>query len=150
LTPDLGQFVPRADYDALASQVSQLLQSQRVERDAVHAVRVDTMIKAALRDGKITPATEQYHRKNAMRRGEKSAQHPDGEPVGLQEFESFIAVAPHIVNATSQTKPLEKGEPLGESDFTPAELKIIKATGVSLAAYAAAKSAMQTRSKEEE
>ncbi|WP_111745606.1 phage protease [Salinisphaera orenii] len=83
-TPPLDKFVPRADYDALAT-AKNAAEAQLAERDtADHNAKVETAISAAKAAGKITPATEAYHRANC-----RTAE-------GLDAFETYVAAAPEI------------------------------------------------------
>lgn len=83
-TPNLATFVPRADYETLLSRATNAEQalSTRVktERDA----SVNAEIDAALKLGKITPATTDYHR---------AACQEDG---GLERFKAFVNAAPVV------------------------------------------------------
>lgn len=83
-TPPLDKFVPRGDYDQL-EQAKNRAESQLAERDqADHKAKVDAAITAAKAAGKITPATEDYHRANC-----RTAE-------GLGSFEKYVAAAPEI------------------------------------------------------
>jgi phage I-like protein len=83
-TPALDKFVPRADYDAL-EQAKNAAETQLAERDrADHTAKVEAAIAAAKAAGKITPATEAYHRANC-----RTAE-------GLAAFEQYVTAAPEI------------------------------------------------------
>jgi len=83
-TPSLDRFVPRADHDALqlrATNAEQALATRvKAERDS----SVNAEIDAALKLGKITPATADYHRACCQEEG------------GLDRFKAFVAAAPAV------------------------------------------------------
>lgn len=82
--PSLDRFVPRADHDALqlrATNAEQALATRvKAERDS----SVNAEIDAALKLGKITPATADYHRAACQEEG------------GLERFKAFVAAAPIV------------------------------------------------------
>ena len=81
-TPDLAKFVPRGDYDqamARAANAEQALAEDKKERlDS----EIETEINAALKAGKITPATVEYHKTSCRQEG------------GLKRFRDFVKAAP--------------------------------------------------------
>ena len=83
-TPSLDRFVPRADHDALqlrATNAEQALATRvKAERDS----SVNAEIDAALKLGKITPATADYHRAACQEEG------------GLERFKAFVNAAPVV------------------------------------------------------
>lgn len=96
--PDLSTFVPRADYDALASRLVALeANAKRAEdeaaaaRKAAHEAKVDAAITEALKAGKIAPASEAYHRIVCQ-----SAE-------GLSAFSAMVQAAPAIVAPNTAT-----------------------------------------------
>ena len=80
--PSLDEFVPRADYDLAVASVS---------RNAKQALdsEIDTAIAKALEAGKITPATEEYHRAQCRLEG------------GLERFRKYVGVAPEVARNTN-------------------------------------------------
>ena len=85
-TPDLAKFVPRADYDAAkekaenAEQQLSDLKKQQLEDE------IDLAINQALEDGKITPATKEYHVAQCRQEG------------GLDRFKEYCKTAPKIAD----------------------------------------------------
>lgn len=83
-TPSLDKYVPRADFDQAqqrAANAEQTLNTLKKEREDE---AIDTAINQALEDGKIAPATVDYH---------KAQCRTDG---GLERFKTFVESAPAI------------------------------------------------------
>lgn len=87
--PSLAQFVPRADYDNTLARATNAEQKLKERDTADHTKAVDGAITSALQAGKITPATEAYHR----------AACSDTE--GLARFQAFVGAAPAVADATN-------------------------------------------------
>lgn len=86
--PNLAQFVPRADYDALVGRATNAEQALASQKKAEHDKEVEAVITSATQAGKITPSTVEYHR--AMCQDE----------AGLARFKDFVTAAP-VVGAPS-------------------------------------------------
>ena len=82
--PSLERFVPRGDYDAVLQRATNAEQALATRNKAEHDKAVDTEIDAALKAGKITPATADYHRATCS------------EQAGLERFRQFVAAAPVV------------------------------------------------------
>lgn len=97
--PTLDRYVPRADYDALAARAANAEQALRERDQAAHQAQVDAAINAALGEGKITPATVDYHRASCA------------DQAGLERFRAFVAAAPVIAPTSSgiEGKPPANG-----------------------------------------
>lgn len=85
-TPDLAKFVPRADHDAVLARATNAEQKLADQERATQVREVDAEIDAAVKAGKITPATREYHRAMCMAEG------------GLQKFRDYVKAAPVIVS----------------------------------------------------
>jgi phage I-like protein len=83
-TPSLDKFVPRADYDAVIARATnaETALSKRDQDDLEKTIT--TEVDAALKAGKITPATVDYHKANCRADG------------GLDRFREFVKAAPVI------------------------------------------------------
>jgi phage I-like protein len=82
--PSLEKFVPRADYNAaLAKATNAETQLQQIKDEKLET-DVNTAIGQALKDGKITPATADYHKAQCRQEG------------GLARFTAYCAAAPAI------------------------------------------------------
>lgn len=95
--PALDRYVPRADYDALearAANAEKALSDQRAEQ---HKLAVDAAIEGALKAGKITPATEGYHRAAC------------GDSEGLERFRAFVGAAATVGDETDLGKRKPEG-----------------------------------------
>ena len=80
----LNNMVPRADYDALAGTVKDLQKQLGDMTVAAHAEKVETALNSALQQGKIVPASVDYHRQCCMKQG------------GLEAFQKFMETAPSL------------------------------------------------------
>ena len=110
--PNLTQFVPRADYDALGLRATNAEQALATQKKADHDKQVDAAITSATQAGKITPSTVEYHR--AMCQDE----------AGLNRFKEFVTAAP-IVAAPSDLdgkKPKDTATALNSEEQQVANL----------------------------
>ncbi|MCG8635439.1 MAG: phage protease [Desulfobacterales bacterium] len=84
LTPDLQKFVPRTDYDAVVERAENA--EQKLEENETQALKeeIDTAINQALKDGKITPGSKEYHKAQCKTDG------------GLDRFKEFVKTAPKL------------------------------------------------------
>lgn len=82
--PSLERFVPRGDYDAVVQRATNAEQQLAALKKAEHDKAVTGEIEAALKAGKITPATADYHRAACQEEG------------GLERFKAFVAAAPVV------------------------------------------------------
>lgn len=83
-TPSLDKYVPRADFDQAqqrAANAEQTLNTLKKEREDE---TIETAINQALEDGKIAPATVDYHKAQCRTEG------------GLERFKTFVESAPAI------------------------------------------------------
>lgn len=87
-TPSLDKFVPRADYDTALNRATVAEQKLKAQEDAAMETAINAEIDTALKSGKITPATVEYHRANCRQEG------------GLERFKAFVAAAPAIGDAS--------------------------------------------------
>jgi phage I-like protein len=82
--PSLEKFVPRADFEAAVAKANnaeqQLIQVKQAELETATNAAIDQ----ALKDGKITPATKEYHQAQCMQEG------------GLARFKAYCSAAPVI------------------------------------------------------
>lgn len=84
--PSLDKYVPRADYNS-ALQRAQNAEQQLQQRDqATLATAINSEIEAALKAGKITPATKAYHVAQCQQEG------------GLERFREFVKSAPSVTD----------------------------------------------------
>jgi len=84
--PSLDKFVPRGDYDNAVSRATNAEQALAAQKDAEHKKVVDSEIDAALKAGKITPATADYHRAACS------------EQSGLDRFREYVKAAPAVAD----------------------------------------------------
>lgn len=88
--PDLELFVPRADHQLALNRASSAEQKLAEHLAAGQKTAVDTAIDSALKAGKITPATVDYHRAMCAQEG------------GLPKFLAYIEATP-VLPAASTT-----------------------------------------------
>jgi len=83
-SPPLDKFVPRADYDTALNRATAAESKLADQAKARLETAINTEIDAALKAGKITPATKDYHIASCRAEG------------GLERFKAFVAAAPAI------------------------------------------------------
>lgn len=86
--PSLDKFVPRSDYDAAIAKATNAEQALKAVKDEQLETAVNGAIDQALKDGKITPATAEYHKAQCRQEG------------GLARFTEFCKAAPVIGGAS--------------------------------------------------
>ncbi|MFZ5774033.1 MAG: phage protease [Thermodesulfobacteriota bacterium] len=87
-TPSLDKFVPRADYNTAMNRAT-TAEAKVKEMEATKLeTAINTEIDAALKAGKITPATVDYHKASCRQEG------------GLDRFKEFVKAAPVIGDAS--------------------------------------------------
>ncbi|MGH3805023.1 MAG: phage protease, partial [Pseudonocardiaceae bacterium] len=113
--PSLDRFVPRADHDAAVARATNAEQKlsafQKEQHDASVAVEIDSALKA----GKITPATVEYHRASCS------------DSTGLQRFRDFVSAAPIVAGDTGA--PATPGSS-GATALNAAETYVAQALGI--------------------
>lgn len=87
--PSLDRYVPRADYDAVVTRATNAEQAVKDRDTADHKAKVDAAIDGALKLGKITPATADYHRASCS------------DTDGLARFQAFVEAAPAVAGDTT-------------------------------------------------
>lgn len=107
--PSLEKFVPRADYDAALAKASNAEQKLSEIKTSQLETAINSAIETALKDGKITPATADYHRAQCRQDG------------GLDRFAAYCAAAPSIGGDSG----LDGKKPEGEQKALNAEEKRI-------------------------
>lgn len=118
--PSLADFVPRGDYALVERRALNAEQALSEHKAAEYKAVVDTEINAALKAGKITPATADYHRAACS------------EQAGLDRFREYVKAAP-VVGAPSG---LDEHKPDGTSTALNAEEKhVAKLMGMSEADF---------------
>lgn len=122
-TPSLDRYVPRADYDTLMTRATNA-ERQIQERDtAAHKAAVDAEIDTALKAGKITPATADYHRAMCA------------DQAGLERFRAFVGAAPVIAGESG----LDSKKLKNEVALNTEELAVCLAVGITSVQFRAAR-----------
>ena len=87
-SPSLDKFVPRADYTLALNRATAAETALAETKKAELETAINTEIDAALKAGKITPATADYHKASCRQEG------------GLDRFKDFIKAAPTVADAS--------------------------------------------------
>ncbi len=124
-TPDLALFVPRADHDQAVARAVNAEKTLQEERGKALNAEIDVVVKQALAEGKIAPASEEYYRAQCRKEG------------GLEEFRKFVGAAPKIVDGSA----IVTGEPpvAKKTSLSDGEKAVCKQMGISEEEYAKSK-----------
>ncbi len=119
-SPPLDKFVPRADYDTALNRATAAEGKLEAQAKETLETAINTEIDAALKAGKITPATKDYHIAQCRQEG------------GLDRFKAFVAAAPIIGEDTG----LDRKKPGSQETALNAEdMKVCKMMGLSVEEY---------------
>lgn len=126
-SPSLDKYVPRLDHDAALARAKSA-EAQLAQRDtADHDKAVEVAIVAAMKAGKITPATKDFYVANCSTKE------------GLERFEAFAKDAPPIAASSNLDV---KDPPSGENTKpTENDLTIARNCGLTVEQFMAAKKA---------
>lgn len=105
-TPSLEKYVPRADYDSLMERARNAEQKVADTEKTQLEAEINREVDAAVKAGKITPATKEFYAENCRQQG------------GLERFKKFVADAP-VIGAESgldQKQPADKGAELNSEE----------------------------------
>jgi phage I-like protein len=83
-SPPLDKFVPKADYDLALNRATSAEDKLTAQEKATLETAINSEIETALKAGKITPATQEYHVAQCHQEG------------GLERFRAFVAAAPTV------------------------------------------------------
>jgi phage I-like protein len=110
--PSLDKFVPRADYNAALARATNAEKSLADQAEKAKEKDITAAIDKALAEGKITPATVEYHKAQCAQEG------------GLERFAEFVKAAPVVGDPSSMDKkrPEEKGKALNAEEQCIAEM----------------------------
>lgn len=113
--PDLSQFVPRAEFDRVATALNQIQDERARERTAREQEQAERTVADAIKAGKIAPALKDWGVAYCQR-----------DPQG---FEAFVAKAPVIADGA----PLAGGEPPAAAAGTldDADREVCRQMGIS-------------------
>lgn len=104
-SPPVDKFIPRADYDLALNRATTAEAGLKAIQDAQLETAINTEIEAALKAGKITPGTKEYHVAQCKQEG------------GLERFKAFVGAAPVVADASDlDRKKLETGTALNAED----------------------------------
>lgn len=95
--PSLEKFVPRGDYDAALGRATNAEGQLAAIKTEQLETAVNSAIDQALKEGKITPATADYHRAQCRQEG------------GLERFTAYCTAAP-VIGGDSGLGSKEQGE----------------------------------------
>jgi len=115
--PPLDKFVPRADHDAVLARANNAEQKLSDLEKAGREEKVEAAIQGALKEGKVTPATADYHRAQCRQNG------------GLELFSAYCQAAPTIGDGSGLGgKKQESGT---GTALNAEEKQVCKAMGIS-------------------
>lgn len=126
--PELDKFVPRADYDTALARAVTAEKKITDDTKVALAKEIDTELDTALKAGKITPATVEYHKAQCSQEG------------GLERFKEFAKAAPVIV-ADSELDNHKPPTGDGRATASAEDLAIAARCGVTKEQYLAAATA---------
>jgi phage I-like protein len=115
--PSLDKFVPRADYDTALARAAKAEETIAADRQEAMNKQIDCEIEAALKAGKITPATSDYHRAQCSAEG------------GLERFREFVKSAPVVAPDQSNFDDKPKGG-AASNGATPEQIAIARRCGL--------------------
>lgn len=120
--PDPANWVPRADHQLALNRIGEFetADKARAEAEAVGAV------DAAITEGKISPASRDYHLATCRAEG------------GLDRFKTFVAAQP-VIAGKSGLDGKDPAQQLGK--LNPEELAVCRQLGMSAEDFAAARAA---------
>ena len=118
--PPLDRFVPRGDYDTALNRAATAETELKRIRDEQLETAINAEIGQALKDGKITPATKEYHVAQCRMEG------------GLERFKEFAKAAP-VIGGASGLDGRRADE--GGAALNAEELKVVDMMGLSLDDY---------------
>jgi len=117
--PSLEKFVPRADHDAVMARALNAEQALKAKADAELTGAIEVEVTAALKAGKITPATVEYHKANCRAEG------------GLDRFRAYVAAAPVIGDPSG----LDNKKPATGVALNAQEQDVLAKMGISVEDY---------------
>lgn len=82
--PSLDKYVPRADYEAMQARAANAERTLSEREKAQAEAAIEAAVADAVKAGKITPATVEYHKAQCRTEG------------GLDRFNAFVAAAPAL------------------------------------------------------
>ena len=119
-SPSLDKYVPRQDYDAMVAKAANAEQKLAEQAKAQAEAAIETAIGEALKTGKITPATAEYHKAQCRTEG------------GLARFQEYVKAAPAVGDGSG----LDGKQPGGQTKALNAEQKAVcTALGIPEAEY---------------
>lgn len=122
--PTLSTHVPRADFDALRTELNSFIERDRAREKAAFDLALNSLLDEACATKKMAPASRAHHER--MIRAMCSA---DGNDAGLRAAREFFHAAPVVVPEQS----LEGAHALNQAldELTPDEREAQRITGVS-------------------
>lgn len=118
--PDPGKFVPKADHDLALNRITKFEEAEKETEE----VAINTAVDAAIEDGKVAPASRDYH---------IAACKQDG---GLKRFQTMVGASPEIAGKSD----LDKKDPTkGKKALTVEEVAACRALGMTEEEFATAK-----------
>ena len=117
-SPPIDKFIPKADYDVAVNKAETAEKALNDISESLHSENVEKAVNKALEDGKITPATVDYHKASC-----KTAEN-------LKNFEDTFANAPTVMGRAGEATAANKTG-TDASALTTEEKSMCKAMNVS-------------------
>lgn len=130
--PSLDKFVPRAEYDKLSADLAAARSQLASITEAAAEAEREQLLEAALKDGKVLPATASFYR-DSMK-----------QPGGVERFKQFCATAPQIGGPVKETRKPPEENP-GPAGLSANELHACTVAGMTPEEYAKEKAAKAQR-----
>ncbi len=111
--PSLDKYVPRSDYNSVLERATNAEQALEANSKDQLDKEIDAEIESALKVGKITPATTDYHKAQCQQDG------------GLERFREYVKAAPDLggeTNLDDKHPGRSKGKALNEAEQHIAEV----------------------------
>lgn len=116
--PPLEKFVPRADYDAVVLRATNAETAVQTEAKRQHDAAADAEVDAAIKAGKVAPATKDFYRATCSTKE------------GLESFRSFIKGAPVVVSTKESVTGSAPEGNAGADGLTDSQRAICAKTGI--------------------
>jgi phage I-like protein len=123
-TPDLNQFVPREDYRVALARAESAEKQIADDKAATMKAQIDSEIEAAMKAGKVTPATKDFYTAVCSQQG------------GLEKFREFVKLAADIVPGSDLG---DRPPVVGDKGLTEAELAVAHRCGLTKEQFLASK-----------
>lgn len=117
----LVDAVPRADYDAVRAKLDALQAQAKKDAQEQFEATVDRELDDAIKAGRITPASRDYHRKSCLARKEE----------GLEEFRAYAKAQPELAGDGQMARAEQHRGGAVAAQASEDERKVCRMLGIS-------------------